>query len=99
VINVIVLFPPTQEPEELDTYLTERLAPTVHGAQGVVSVCVNHGPMMSSDGPAPYSRIMTASFAEMSDAVAFGTSPDTAEIRNEGNQFGQLFLMYESQEF
>lgn len=97
-VKMLILLPDSDDPASIRTYVRERLAPTLGRTEGVVSISVSEGEMMSPQGAPPYSQVVTASFEDLSQVIAFGNSPGTIEVRNEGERIGALVLMFQARE-
>ena len=69
-LDVLILFPKTAGAAELDA-LVSRMVPDLKLAQGLVSLRVSAGDLMARGGPAPYSKVIEASFESLPDFMAF----------------------------
>ena len=94
-IVMLALFPASADGGALDAYVQERLAPTLRAAEGIESVVVGSGPMMSPGGPAPYSGGVVATFSGLEAMMAFAQSPATDVVRKEGESLGVTVLIFE----
>ena len=92
---MLALFPASTDGDALDEYLHDRLAPTLRAAEGIESVVVSSGPLMSPGGPAPYASGVVATFSGLGPMMGFAQSPATDALRKEGESLGVSVLMFE----
>lgn len=94
-ISMLMLFPETEDTDSLDSFAVDQLLPALREADGIESVTVSRGQLMSPAGRPPYSRIVMATAANMQPVIKFGTSPKTEDVRKAGERLGVMVLMYE----
>lgn len=70
-LDVLILFPKSAGSTELDDLVSNRMIPDLKRAQGLASLRVSSGDLMARGGPAPYSKVIEASFESLSDFMAF----------------------------
>jgi hypothetical protein len=66
-LDVLQLFPSETDAAEVDALVAQRLIPLMKQAPGLRSLRVSEGTIMSRGAPAPYSRIVEASFDGLAD--------------------------------
>ena len=96
-IRALFLFPKSTESETLDDFLSTNLIPTLQQANGLRSVAVSTGPLMSPGGPPPYAKVVEASFGSLGDWIALVQSPAVQSSRGDMPP-GTLILYYEVDE-
>ena len=89
----LILFPADSD---VEAHVSERLIPTLEGSEGIESVVVSAGTLMSPAGPSPYGKAVVATFRDIQSAMGFAQSPTTAEVRQEGEALGVNVTMFET---
>jgi hypothetical protein len=69
-IDVLLLFPSETDATEVNQVLSEQMIPQLARANGVRSVRLSEGTVMSRGGPSPYSRVLQDSFDSLADWMA-----------------------------
>lgn len=70
-LDVLILFPKSAGSPELDDLVSNRMIPDLKQAQGLASLRVSSGELMARGGPAPYAKVIEASFESLPDFMAF----------------------------
>ena len=96
-IKALFLFPKSTEPETLAGFLSTNLIPTLQQANGLRSVAMSTGPLMSPGGPPPYAKVVEASFGSLEDWIALVQSP-AVQARRDELPPDTLMLYYEVDE-
>ena len=96
-IDVLFLFPKSTDLKALDDFISNSFIPGLKQAQGLRSLKVSAGDLMSAGGPPPYSRVVEASFDSLDEFMAtvpLDGQPEKEYMRS----LGTLILFYEASE-
>lgn len=96
-IKVIALFPSTLSPEKIDE-LTSKMIPAFRQAQGLISLTVSDGHMMSPGGPPPYSKVVEASFESLEVFMAWTQNPAAQADKDLIFNSGVINMYFETME-
>ena len=96
-INVLALFPNTIDPEVLDE-LISKMIPAFKQGQGLCSLKISDGHVMSPGGPPPYSKVIEASFESLEDFMAWAQTPAAQADKKFMIESGIIRLYYEVNE-
>jgi hypothetical protein len=69
-LDVLLLFPSETDATRVNHVLTQQMIPQLARANGVRSLRLSEGTVMSRGGPSPYSRVLQASFDSLADWMA-----------------------------
>ena len=81
-IKVLSLIPSTIEENKRDQ-LTEKMIHAIQQAEGLRSLSVSEGHIMSPSGPPPYSKVIEASFDSLEDFMAWVQTPASQADKEE----------------
>ena len=93
-INVLFLFPKSADLKTLDDFISNKFIPGVKQANGLRSLKLSAGDLMSPGGPPPYSRVVEASFDSLDEFMA-SVPPDGQPEKEYMKSLGTLILFYE----
>lgn len=93
-INVIFLFPKSADPNELDEFISNTLIRDFKKTQGLLSLKISEGQIMSRKGPPPYSRIVEATFDTLENLMA-SAPEDGAPEKEQMDKLGGLMMSYD----
>jgi hypothetical protein len=93
-IDVLTLFPNTIGQEEFDNNLS-NIVTAFRGADGLRSVKISAGHIMSPGGPPPYSKVIEASFESLELFMAWVESPAAQSMKDLFTDSGIVRLFYE----
>jgi len=96
-INVLSLFPKSTDLETLDDFISNTFVPGFKQAQGLRSLKVSAGELMSAGGPPPYSRVVEASFDSLDQFMAT-VPPDGQPEKEYIKSLGTVILFHEVSE-
>jgi hypothetical protein len=96
-IHVLTLFPNTIGPEELDDILS-KIIPALKAADGLRSLKISEGRIMSPGGPPPYSKVTEAVFESLELFMAWVESPAAQSTTGLFIDSGIVRLFYEVNE-
>jgi hypothetical protein len=66
-LDVLQLFPSETDSTMVDAFMAQRLIPLLKESPGLRALRVSEGTIMSRGAPAPYSRVVAASFDRLAD--------------------------------
>ena len=95
VVGNLVLFPADGDAQAIDDFVRDSLVPAAKRAEGIVSVRVSDGPLMSPQGAPPYSKSVELTFESLAHMMAFGKARSEAERVRGVMSLGGLVLFYE----
>ena len=81
-IRVLSLIPNTIEENKRDQ-IVEKMIHAIQQADGLRSLHVSEGHIMSPGGPPPYSKVLEATFDTLEDFMAWVQSPAAQEDKEE----------------
>jgi hypothetical protein len=93
-INILALFPSSMTAEELDIFVPLTIA-GFKSAQGLRSLTMSDGPLMSPDGMPAYSKVVSAEFESLEIFMAWAQSPAAAADSEMMKSSGMVRLFYE----
>ena len=96
-INMLIVFPKSIDPEVLDDLLS-KLVPSIKQALGFLSLKVSEGSLMSPGGPPSYSKVVEASFESLEDFMAWTQTPTAPAAKDFMVNSGTIMLYYEVNE-
>lgn len=96
-INVLALFPITIEPKVLDDLLS-KLIPGFQQADGLRSLKISEGHVMSPGGPPPYSKVIEASFESLEVFMDWVQTPAAQADKELMKDSGIVRIYYEVNE-
>lgn len=85
-LEVLVLFPSSTDASEIDGLLASFI-PSISKAQGLRSLRVSTGDLMSRGGPSAYGRVIEMSFDSLANWMAWVLAP---ERQAQGSSFDLL---------
>jgi hypothetical protein len=94
-IHNLILFPRSADSDAVNSCVADVLAPALKPAKGLRSLTVSEGPLMGPGGPAPYSKVVQATFESLDDVIAFGGSAAAASTAEPLSALGGLIVFYE----
>ena len=96
-IRVLSLIPSTIEENKRDQ-LADKMIHAIQQADGLHSLFVSEGHIMSPGGPPPYSKVLEATFDSLEDFMAWVQSPAAQEDKEEmmGNMVGIYYEVKEA---
>jgi hypothetical protein len=68
-LDVLQLFPSETDSTVVDAFVAQRLIPLLKESPGLRALRVSEGTIMSRGAPAPYSRVVEASFNGLADWI------------------------------
>jgi hypothetical protein len=68
-LDVLILFPKSADPDALDEFVP-KLLEVMKASAGLTSIRASEGDLMARGAPPPYSRVIEASFASLADWMA-----------------------------
>lgn len=96
-VNMLALFPRTTVSEKIDELLSTLIA-SMKEAEGLLSLRVSDGPLMSPAGRPSYTRVLEASWKGMDTLMAWTQTP-TVQTAQTDKEFmiesGVVMLFYE----
>jgi len=97
-INVLTLFPKSTDPKTLDDFISNQMIPTLKQVNGLRSLKLSVGDLMSPVGPPAYSKVVEASFDSMDDWWANVQTPAAQAEKEFMMSIGCVMLFYEVNE-
>ena len=94
-ISVLYQFPLSGDPLAVDEFISATLLPGLKGAEGLQSLQLSSGDMMSAGGPPPYARVVQAAFPSIEALFAYVQSPVGPRTREFLESTGTLITFYE----
>ena len=95
--HVLFLFPKSADLKTLDDFISSKFIPGIKQADGLRSLKLSAGNLMSPGGPPPYSRVVEASFDSLDEFMAT-VPPDGQPEKEYIKSLGTLILFYEVRE-
>ena len=97
-INVLTLFPKSTDPKAIDDFISSQMIPTFQQSQGLHSLKLSVGDLMSPAGPPAYSKVVEASFESMDDWWTNVQTPAAQAQKDFLKNMGCVMLFYEVNE-
>ena len=94
-IRILFCFPKAENIDELNDYIDNTFVPGLKQRQGIHSIKISEGDLMSPGGPPPYSRVVEAIYNSFEEMMAFVQDPSTEEERGYTKTLGVFVLYYE----
>jgi hypothetical protein len=97
-ITVLYQFPRSTNQQALDDFLEVELLPGLKGAEGLNSLQMSSGDLMSAGGPPPVSKVVQAFFLSLEALFAYVQSPAGLATQEFLEETGTLIVFYEVEE-
>ena len=94
-ITVLALFPSSIENNILND-LSARTTNALRTAEGLRSIKVSEGDVMSPGGPPPYSKVVEASFDSLESFMAWVQTPSAQDDKEQMMSNGVVMIFYET---
>ena len=96
-IRALSLIPNTIKEKKRDQ-LAEKMIHAIQQADGLRSLSVNEGHIMSPGGPPPYAKVIEASFDSLEDFMAWVQTPAAQADKEQMLGNGVVSIFYEVKE-
>ena len=96
-IKVLSLIPSTIDENKRDQ-LAEKIIHAIQQADGLRSLSVSKGHIMSPGGPPPYAKVIEASFDSLEDFMAWVQTPLAQADKEQMLQSGVVSIFYQIKE-
>ena len=96
-VHVLSLFPNTIDPSKLSD-LSAKMIAAMQGADGLVSLEVSDGNIMSPAGPPAYAKVMEARFVSLEAFMAWVQTPEAQSGKEPMMSNGVVSIFYEVNE-
>ncbi|MEK6221335.1 MAG: hypothetical protein N2D54_03720 [Chloroflexota bacterium] len=93
-INVIALFPNSMSGGELDEFYSMTIS-GFKSAEGLVSLQVNEGPLMSPGERPDFAKVVTAEFESLEIFMSWAQTPEREADSAKMKEAGMLRIFYE----
>lgn len=97
-ITVLYQFPRSTDQQALDDFLIAKLLPGLKGAEGLHSLQMSSGDLMSAGGPPPVSKVVQAFFPSLEALFGYVQSPGGLATQEFLEETGTLIIFYEFEE-
>jgi hypothetical protein len=96
-LDVLMLFPSSAEAAAIDDFVT-RFLPEIRQADGLHSLRVSKGDLMSRGGRPPYSRVIELSFESLDNWMGWVMAPQRFGKLEEFARVEPLIMFFETTE-
>ena len=93
-IKVLSLFPSTTEDQACDQ-LASKMIQVMQQADGLRSLYISEGHIMSPGGPPPYSKVLEATFDSLEDFMAWVQTPAAQADKKQMISSGVISIFYD----
>ena len=92
-LNLLILIPRTVSSQVTDNLLA-RIIPALKQAEGLRSLNISDGHIMSTGGPPPYSKVIEASFDSLEVFYAWAKQNPSSQVDKEMMKDNGIILLY-----